>query len=100
MTDDAHIEYVTGQVRDWFEQHHKAKITEWLDEVARMNQDAGNIDCEDEDLEWLSGQMEDFTARQLIAPLESGIVKWLLSDALSEAEWLDLAAEYYYQKEQ
>jgi len=96
---DQHVEWVTLQVRRWFETEEPEFVPAVIAYIRRQNKEAGNeppADGEpfDEDVEYLADEAEAFATRRLIPRCGSALARDLVRDALSEADWLELAGQW------
>ena len=94
ISEATHEGWITLQVRQWFDQQRPDFIPATIEFIRQQNAEAGNEPgFTGEDTEYLADEMLNYAVRELAPYLRTDIVSELVRDALSEAEWLELAGE-------
>lgn len=96
---ESHVSYVTREVHNWLDNEHRTFVDEKLRYIREQNAEAlrdypDSMADHDEDIEYLAGELEAFAVSELVSPYSGTITAHLMSDALSEADWADIALEY------
>jgi hypothetical protein len=99
VTMDQHVEWVTLQVRRWFETEEPEFAPALIAYIRRSNKEDGNEPPPeggewDEDVEYLAEQAQEFATTRLIHGCGTALARELVRDALSEADWLELAGQW------
>lgn len=94
----AHEDWVTSTVKTWLETDTTARQARksLVMDIRSVPADAQGRgpDDDDEDIEFLAGQLQAYTERTLVPYCGAAIIAEFTTDCISEADWLEIAAGY------